>query len=167
MYLKKTIACLILISSSLLVMAQNDPSANTLNAIKNLPDFRIAVAPDSTIFTASQLNKNKPFVLIMFNPDCDHCQRETKELLAYKEELKGLQIVMASPTPFRQVKEFYEEYTIASMPGIKMGHDENLALVLKYQVRTYPSIFVYDAKGKLAKAFIGNASVPAILDAVK
>jgi len=104
---------------------------------------------------------------MFFSPDCDHCQKETKELLAYKEELKGLQIVTASPAAFKEIKSFYEEYNIASMTNIIMGQDLNYALGAKYKLRTYPSIFVYDSKGILAKAFVGNAGVPAILDAVK
>ena len=104
---------------------------------------------------------------MFFSPDCDHCQKETKELLAYKEELKDLQIVMASPAAFAEIKSFYADYNIASMSNIVMGKDQGYALGMKYQLRTYPSVFVYDATGTLAKAFIGNVSVPVILDAVK
>ncbi len=104
---------------------------------------------------------------MFFSPDCDHCQKETKELMAYKEELKGLQIVMVSRATFSEIKTFYEDYNIASMHNIIMGQDPNFVLGLKYQVRTYPSMFVYDASGTLAKAFVGNISIPAILDAVK
>jgi len=147
--------------------AQQDATAATFNNIQHIPVFKIFKAPDSTVFTSEQLKKNKPFVLMFFSPDCDHCQKETKELLAYKEELKGLQIVMASPAAFKGIKGFYEEYNIASMTNIIMGQDLNYALGLKYQLRTYPSIFVYDSTGILTKAFVGNAGVPAILDAVK
>ena len=104
---------------------------------------------------------------MFFNPDCDNCQRETKELLAYKEELKGLQIVMASPAGFAETKNFYQDYNIASMPNIIMAQDLNYTLGSRFQLRTYPSLFVYDTSGKLAKAFVGNVGVPAILDAVK
>ena len=104
---------------------------------------------------------------MFFSPECDHCQQETKQLLAYKEELKDLQIVMVSPAAFAEIKSFYEDYNIASMKNIIMGKDQDYALGLKYQLRTYPSVFVYDNKGTLAKAFIGNVSVPTILDAVK
>ena len=104
---------------------------------------------------------------MFFSPDCDHCQKETKELSAYKEELKGLQIIMASAAAFAEIKTFYKEYNIASMPNIIMGKDPNYALGMKYQLRTYPSVFVYDATGTLAKAFIGNVSIATILDAIK
>ena len=147
--------------------AQQDASATTLNNIQHLPAFKIYTAPDSASFTNEQLKKNKPVVLMFFSPDCDHCQKETKELLAYKEELKDLQIVMASPAAFAEINNFYADNNIASMSNIVMGKDQGYALGMKYQLRTYPSVFVYDATGTLAKAFIGNVSVRVILDAVK
>lgn len=147
--------------------AQTDPTVATAKSIEQAPVFRIIRVPDSTVFESTQLKKNKPFVLMFFSPDCEHCQKETKELLAYKQELKGLQIVMVSPLSFDLIKNFYIEYGLSAMPDIVMGQDNAYALGSRYQLRTYPSIFVYDAKGKLAKAFIGNAGAPAILDAVK
>jgi hypothetical protein len=53
------------------------------------------------------------------------------------------------------------------MPNVKLGQDVNYKLGSIYKLRTYPSIFVYDNKGTLAKAFVGNIGIPAILDAVK
>jgi thiol-disulfide isomerase/thioredoxin len=151
----------------LLSNAQQGTDAATLNNIQHLPAFTIYKVPDSSAFTNDQLKKNKPVVLMFFSPDCEHCQKETKELLAYKQELKDLQIIMASPAALSEIKSFYQDYNIASMGNVIMGKDQQYALGRKYQLRTYPSVFVYDASGTLAKAFIGNVSVPSILDAVK
>lgn len=106
-------------------------------------------------------------MLMFFSPDCEHCQRETKELLAYKEELKGIQILMVSIASYREIKDFYETFQLSSMPNARLGQDVNLKLGSIYKLRTYPSVFVYDNNGNLAKAFVGNIGVPAILDAVK
>ena len=104
---------------------------------------------------------------MFFSPDCEHCQKETKELLAYKEELKNIQILMISTSSYSMIKQFYQEYALSTMPNIKLGNDLNYALGSIYQLRTFPSMFIYDQSGKLAKAFVGNIGVPAILDAVK
>lgn len=90
-----------------------------------------------------------------------------KELMAYKTELKDIRILMASPGSYPLIKQFYSDYGLSAMPNIKMGHDENFALGSIFQLRTFPSIFVYDQHGKLAKAFIGNIGAPAIIDATK
>ncbi len=147
--------------------AQQPPLPNSLSKFETIPAFNIYTVPDSIAFANKNLQKNRPLVIMFFSPDCDHCQKETKELLAYKEELKNIQILMVSPSSYGAVKQFYEEYTLSAMPNIKLGNDINYALGSIYQLKTFPSIFIYDQFGKLAKAFVGNIGVPAILDAVK
>lgn len=105
--------------------------------------------------------------MIFFNPDCEHCQKETKELMAYKEELKNIPIVMVSALSYKLIKEFYTDYNIASMPNITMGQDVDYVLGTKYRPGRFPAIFVYDNKGKLAKVFAGGGEVPAIIEATK
>lgn len=165
--LKKAFFLLLCIAAGFCMQAQQGPTAANYDKIKTIPAFRLFAVPDSIAFTNEQLKKDKPVMLMFFSPDCDHCQKETKELLAYKEELKGIQIVMASIANYAQIKTFYEDYGLKSMPNITMGQDPNYALGGKFNLRTYPSMFIYDAKGNLAKAFTGNISIPAILDAVK
>jgi len=158
---------LLLAGSTIGLFAQKDTTDNYVNRFLAIPAIKINIVPDSTVYTNVNLKKNTPFILMFFNPDCDHCQKETKELLAYKEELKDVQILMVSTASYPGIKDFYEAYGLSSMPNIKLGQDVNSKLGSIYQLRTYPSIFVYDNKGILAKAFVGNIGVPAILDAVK
>jgi len=165
--LKKLALLSALIVAGIAAIAQQDPAVVILKDIETLPAFKMAALPDSTIFSSGQLQKNKAVIIMFFNPDCSHCQNETKELLAYKQELKDIQIVMVSSLSMKLIKEFYADYNIASMPNIIMGQDINYALRIKFRPTNFPGIYVYDAKGKLAKAFAGNAGVPAMLDALK
>lgn len=158
---------MLLTGGTISVFAQKDTSNNYVNRFINIPAFKINIVPDSTLFTSENLKKNIPFIVMFFNPDCDHCQKETKELLAYKEELKGIQILMVSTATYRQIKDFYEAYELSSMPNIKLGQDVNSRLGSIYKLSTFPSIFVYDNKGILAKAYVGKIGIPAIIDAVK
>jgi thioredoxin-related protein len=43
-------------------------------------------------------------MIMFFSPDCDHCQKQTKELLAYKKELKDIQILMVSVLSYKDSK---------------------------------------------------------------
>jgi thiol-disulfide isomerase/thioredoxin len=104
---------------------------------------------------------------MFFNPDCDHCQRETKEIMAYKKELKDIQIVMISSLSFTLIRDFYKDYNISSMANIVMGQDINYALRLKYRPTNFPGMYLYDASHKLVKVYAGNVSIPTILDAFK
>lgn len=147
--------------------AQNDASASAAKDFNKLPEFQVTSVPDSVVFSGSSLKKDKPVVIILFNPDCEHCQHETKELLAWRQEIKDLQMVMVTTAAFDKAKEFYNDYNIASLTNIQMGCDIKYKLALLFRASSYPAIYIYDSKGALAKAYIGGASVQAILDAAK
>ena len=165
--LKYLIILSLLAASTGRLFAQKDTSDNYVNKFVAIPAIKTNTVPDSAVFTNENIKKNIPFILMFFNPDCEHCQKETKELLAYKEELKGVQILMLSSSDYPAIKEFYKSYGLSAMPGVKMGQDVNFRMGSLYKLRTYPSIFVYDHRGTLAKAFVGNIGIPAILEAVK
>lgn len=149
------------------LFAQNQSPNEYVNKFETIPAISVYTIPDSSIFTNKNLRKNTPFLLMFFSPDCDHCHKQTKELLAYKNELKGIQILLLSVAPYQEIKKFYDEFGLSAMPNLKVGQDMNFKLGITYKVNTYPSIFVYDRKATLAKAFVGNKAVPAILDALQ
>lgn len=149
------------------LFAQNQHSNDYVNKFLSIPAISVHTVPDSSIFTNKNLHTNTPFLLMFFSPDCDHCHKQTKELLAYKKELKGIQILLLSVAPYQEIKNFYNEFGLSAMSNLKVGQDINFKLGATYKVNTYPSIYVYDRKATLAKAFIGNKDVQAILDALQ
>ena len=165
--MKKIILFATIISCALMGSAQIDSTSKNFAKYQILPSFKLNTVPDSSEFSNKNLNHAKPVVIMFFSPDCEHCQKETKELLAYKSDLKNIQIVMLSPSSYPTLKKFYEEYGIPAIPSIKMGQDVNYTLGSLYQIRTFPTLYVYSKTGKLLKAFAGNVGVPEILEAVK
>jgi thiol-disulfide isomerase/thioredoxin len=164
--LKKILFFLLFVINTAELFAQTDTTNNYVNHFTTLPAFNIVSIPDSTAFTNEKLKKNAPLVIMFFSPDCDHCQNETKELLAYKKELKDIPILMISVAPYQEIKAFYELFNLSAISNVKLGQDVHFKLGSIYKLRTYPSIFIYDRKGILAKAFVGNIGIPAILDAL-
>ena len=153
--------------SSIIIFAQADTSDNYVKRFTTIPGIMVNTLPDSLTFSNENLKKGVPLVIFFFSPDCEHCQKETKELMAYKEELKNIQILMVSPAPYPEIKDFYEAYKLSAMPNIRVARDVNYKLGSIYKLKTYPSVFVYDNRGILAKAFVGNVGISAIIDAVK
>lgn len=121
-----------------------------------MPPFKIMVAPDSTSFTREDLKKRKPNVIMVFSPDCDHCVHSTEDLIAHYDLFKNVQIIMVSALPFEYVKKFYEKLHIANYPNIKVGEDKNYFLGSFYQVKSFPSIYLYSKKGKFKQFFDPN-----------
>lgn len=127
-----------------------------------VPPFSIMRLPDSTYYTKDDLQKNKPVIIMIFSPDCDHCQKATKEILENYKVFKKAQIVMASPVGFNYIKKFYSEYKISNYPGIIMGMDGSHFFGYFYKIINFPAIFLYDKKGQFVKSFEGSIPIKTI-----
>ncbi len=131
-----------------------------------VPPFKITKVADSLPFTKDDLSKKKATIIMVFSPDCEHCQHETKELIAHIGLFKKAQIIMVSPIEYSYIKKFYDEYKIADYPNIIMGRDPSYYFGTFFHVRSFPAIFVYDKKGNFVKAFDGSYPVEQIAEAL-
>jgi len=132
-----------------------------------VPSFKLTNVADSSFFTKDNLKRKKATIIIMFSPDCEHCQAETKELTEHIDLFKKAQIIMASPLDFNYLRKFYDEYKIADYPNITMGRDPSYFLGTFFKVRSFPAIFVYNKKGHLVTSFTGSTPVEQIAAATK
>lgn len=163
--MKKGIILILICFICKAAIAQTDSSALYIQ-YPEIPPFSIMVAPDSTKFTKADLKKRKPALIIIFSPDCEHCQHETKDLLNNMELFKKLQIIMVSHLDFRSVKKFYVDYKIGDYPNITMGRDGAYMLGTFYKIHTFPTMFLYDKKGHFVKKFEGSIPVKKIAESL-
>ncbi len=161
--MKKLIGFIAFICFPFIGIAQIDSTLLYLR-FPNVPPFSIINVADSSKFTKENLAKKKATLIIIFSPDCDHCQYETKELTKHIALFKKAQIILASPKGYTEVKKFYEDYNISQHPNIIMGTDPSYFFGTFFKVRSFPSIFLYDKKGKFVKSFDGNTSVQQIAE---
>ena len=162
--MKSALLLFLNISLALVCFSQAD-SLPVYKRFPFIPEFTIYKAPDSTEFTRENLKK-KPTVFIVFSPDCEHCQRETKDLVSEIDKFKKTQIIMVTYLPYEEMMQFYKDYKIADYPEIVMGRDAKFFFPIFFRVGNFPSIFVYDKKGKLKDSFEGAVSIDKIADAL-
>jgi len=146
--------------------AQNDTIQPVYLRFPVIPQFTINKANDSSAFTRDDLKKRKETVFIVFSPDCDHCQKETKDLLAAIDKFSKVQIIMITSLAYDQMKLFYEEFKIANYPIITMGHDPIYFFHTFFNTRYLPAIFIYDKRGKFKKAFEGSVKIEKIIESL-
>lgn len=149
-----------------LSFSQTDSTKDVYLRFPFIPQFTIYTAPDSVKFTRDDLQKKKPTVFIIFSPDCDHCQQETKALTAQIDRFKNAQIIMIEYLPYDTMMRFYHEYKIANYPQIVMGRDNKFFFPLFFNVKSLPAIYVYDKKGKFKQAFSGSVKMEKIAAAL-
>ena len=151
--MKKTFLVVSFVFAWVLALAQD--SLAVYKRFPAVPPFKIMNIKDSSFFRKDDLRNNRATMLMIFSPDCDHCQHATEDLLANATLFKKVQVVMAAYAPYEMVRNFYKQYGIAQHSNITMGVDQGYFLGSFYSIKTYPSVFLYNKKGVFVKAFEG------------
>jgi thioredoxin-related protein len=155
--LKNFIAFLLAIGISIISYGQVD-SLPIYKRFPEVPPLKLRTVPDSLLFGKADLPRKKQLLIMVFSPDCEHCQKATKDMLAHIDLYKKVQIVMASSLDFSNILAFYKEYKIADYPNIIMARDPAYFLGTFYNIKNFPSLFLYNKKGKFVKEFEGSVS---------
>lgn len=153
---------------SVLAMAQKSPDPDPpYKRFPTVPPLKLLLIDSSTIFTDKQLKKNTPLLFILFSPDCEHCKKETEELIRNIDSLKNIQIVMATFMPFGKMKEFYDGYRLNRFSNITVGYDIQHILATYYRISYTPFVALYDKKGNLIEGFQGALPLSRVIEYFK
>lgn len=123
--------------------------------------------PDKTSFSKKDLPAKKPVMLMVFNPQCEHCQHETEEILKHTDWFSDVTIVMATMMPYDSMMAFRERYSLAAQPNIIVGQDNQYFLISFYNVTNLPFMAFYDKKGRLISVSRGTMPVDKVAAELK
>jgi thiol-disulfide isomerase/thioredoxin len=142
----------------LLYVNNVQPNADTPLYIKNkaMPYFAMRLI-DSSMTYRSRFPKKMPVLLVYFNPDCDHCKDEAKQLMEHKDDFKKLYIVFISTAALPSIKEFAETYNIQGK-NIIIGRDEAYKLPPFYSIRFSPFVVLYNKDKNIENVYEGGIS---------
>jgi thiol-disulfide isomerase/thioredoxin len=129
------------------------------------PPVRLLLTDSVNYFTKEDLNKKTAVLYMLFNPDCDHCKKETEDILQNIDKFKNIQIIMATFMSFHMMKDFYDRFDLSKYENIVVGQDENYFLPPFYMARNLPFLALYNKKHELLTVFEGSHGVPEILAA--
>lgn len=152
------------VSAATFAQTQPDPP---YKRFPTLPPLKLLLTDSTTIFTNKDLKKNKPLFLILFSPDCEHCQQQTEELIKRIDDFKRIQIVMVSFIHFEKIKPFYEKYQLDRFSNITVGYDMQYILPTYYRISYTPFLAFYDKKGNLIDGFQGALPLEKVLEYFK
>lgn len=156
----------LLISNSGFSQTKASPEKTPEYIKSPIPDFTLYTAPDSTAFTNVDVSKNRPTLLMIFSPECGHCQNVTRELEKNMDRFKNAQILMVTWLPYSEMMAFYHEYKIAEYPQITMGWDKKDFFLPYYHVQMYPGLVVYNKHGKYVNSFNGEIKMEDVVKAL-
>lgn len=165
--MKKGLLLIVVICISLASFAQADTTTPPFKKFPVLPPVQLLLSDSTTKFSKDNLQQNKQTLFIIFSPDCSHCQHETEELVARKEEMKDIQIVLITLHPLWMMNEFIAKYKLNELPNVTVGKDIYYLTPSFYGIHNLPFLAMYNKKGNLISAFEGSMEMDKVITLFK
>jgi len=131
------------------------------------PKFNILLTDSITRMNTETVAEGDPIVLLYFSPDCEHCQKETADILKHMSVLKEARFFFVTNDPFDRLKAFKGFYKLDTYPNIVLGQDEQFFLIRHFKGAYPPYLVLYDRQKKQRAAFQGETPIDTIISFVK
>src|SRR5215218_10341606 len=164
--MKNLFLCLLLLASAAL-QAQPDTAQAPYKRFPHVPPFQLLLGDSTTFYKKEGLPKGKPVLLMIFSPECSHCQHTAEEMVQHKEDLKNVQIVMATLHTISQMNAFAETYGLKDVPNVVLGKDVYFILPPFFSIHNLPYMALYKANGDLIRAVEGSLPITSVIDLFK
>lgn len=131
--------------------------------IQQRPDFKgIRFVTTSSLNPTAMLN-NKPSVIILFDPDCEHCQYEAEQLSKRNREFAHAGVyLLTTQTPVR-ARAFARHYGLDTLAMMHVGTLSPEESRVAFGPTSMPHLFIYGADGRLRKEFKGETKIETLL----
>lgn len=128
-----------------------------------LPPFVLEKTAGGTL-TNTNLKKGKPVMLMLFSPQCDHCEHMVDSLKKLEARFKNTQLLMIAEGRNKDfMKGFIEKTGIGNDPFFKnIGIEKGNLIFYIYNYKLLPQINFYDEHYKLVRTFSGNSPMDSV-----
>jgi peroxiredoxin len=141
--------------------------AHQVQAQSSIPDFKFT-GQNNMPFTKSNLKITKPLVVIYFDPDCDHCQKQATWIKSGEAQLKDAQLLWVSFNPdVKAVKAFEDKFFATTTLQNTFVRDVNYKFDDYFGDSQVPTIIVYNQYGKQTARFTEETPVSGIAAKLK
>jgi len=154
--------CIVSLFASMSLLAQEniDPNAPFLKD-KNIPKFTLNLTTGKS-FSNTQIPKTKYTCIIIFSPDCSHCQDEATELTKNADKFKSVFFIWNSYKEMADIKVFATKYGLDKQSNVIVGRDPEFSIPVFFRPRMTPFVALY-ANGQLLKVYEQGVKVPELL----
>ncbi|MEI8141971.1 MAG: hypothetical protein WCG90_03785 [Chitinophagia bacterium] len=158
--------CIVSLFAAMNLFAQGniDPNAPFLKD-KNIPKFTLNLTSGKS-FNNTQIPKTKYTCIIIFSPDCSHCQDEATELTKNAAMFKSVFFIWTSYKEMADIKVFATKYGLDKQSNVIVGRDPEFSIPVFFRPRMTPFVALYE-KGQLLKVYEQGVKVPELLKIIE
>jgi peroxiredoxin len=142
-------------------------SADTVAAVQahkpaknDLPELTVNLLNGTPVNLRTLKGK---IILILYQPDCDHCQRESTALREHIEALQSYEVYFITASTVQESEAFAKEYKFKDQMNVHFALTPVEKIVTTFGPISAPSLYVYSEDHALVKHFNGETPVEDIL----
>ena len=114
-----------------------------------------------------EFDRQKPTVIIYFNPSCEHCQYEASEIGKQAKLFEKANMILITPDgSTERVKAFATQYHLWEVDNLVVLLDRNQQFLKSFDTAVFPSVFIYGANQRLIKMYKGEVKIEAIINSL-
>lgn len=154
----------------ILILFNANAQADTLPPYKKFPSYppvRLLLPDSASYYTKDMLPKRSPVMLMIFNPQCDHCILETEDIIKNISRFRGVQIVMSTSQDHQSMMAFRERFNLAAYNNIVIGCDPGFFLNTFFRLHNLPFLAFYNRDKELISVFEGGLPAEKMLEELK
>lgn len=130
-----------------------------VTTVNEQPSLAITSLDGKTIIAKELKGK---IVLILFQPDCDHCQREATAIREHADAFAPYQVYFVSSSSMPELQKFFIDYKLDTLPNFHFATTTLENVLNSLGPISAPSVYVY-ADGKQLGHFNGETDIKEIL----
>lgn len=139
---------------------ENVPTTSA-SAVNDLPAISLTKL-NGDKFTGKSL-EGQSVILILFQASCDHCQREAKQIKMHIESFRSYHLYFISADTPAEATKFASDYKLADEPNVTFALTDVPGVLNSFGPVSTPSVYIYNAAGKLMAKFNGETDINLIL----
>jgi peroxiredoxin len=128
--------------------------------VNQLPNLKLLGVDGSVNYSRELNGKN---VLVLYNPDCDHCQREAKEIRTQLKAFENYTVWFISSDNFENIGRFAKDYDLVGHANVHFARTEVMEVINNFGAIATPSVYIYSDERQLIKAINGETRIEEII----
>jgi hypothetical protein len=149
-----------------LLACHRGPSIKINNSIDTLPDINFLLTDSITSLNIRNVGLRKSVLIFYFNPDCEHCQLQTRQITKNINLLQDVQIIFLTPATLQELAGFSQYFKLDNYKNILTGRDYKFNFFNLFKVQGFPYTVIYGTDGRLAKLYSEKVVIDQIIKAI-
>ena len=154
-----------MLSAGLYAFSQTDSTAPYWKE-RTIPAFSL-LDKDSLPFTQTVLKEDRNTIIMLFNPECEHCQKQLELLLSIPEVANSTELILSSIETIDKNNIFYKKFHLENYPFVHLGKDHKYLFGKYFRPTTIPVLAFYNKKKEFVLINQGNTTKKVIVKALE